>query len=110
LGFPTPQDATTNGAATGTTQLYGGAAAAAAAAAAGRPPAKPVCKTVHAWVLVMPGKRDIQDPFFVEPTTVSRGGMQQLPCFLMLRHPMRVFAFHSAGWLKHQREVKERVG
>ncbi len=51
--------------------VMGGEAAAAAAAAAGRPPRLPVCKNMHAWVLVMPGKRDIGDPFFVEPTTVG---------------------------------------
>jgi hypothetical protein len=71
VDYDSTQDAGANGAALGTTQLVGGAAAAAAAAAAGRPPVKPVCKTVHAWVLVMPGKRDILDPFFVEPTTVG---------------------------------------
>lgn len=30
-----------------------------------------VCKTVHAWVLVMAGKRDVQESVFLEPTTVS---------------------------------------
>lgn len=31
------------------------------------------CKTVHAWVLVMPGKRDVTEPIFLEPTTVRVG-------------------------------------
>jgi hypothetical protein len=35
------------------------------------PAPKGPCKTVHAWVLVMPGKRDIAEPLFIETTTVS---------------------------------------
>jgi len=32
---------------------------------------KKLCKNVHAWVLVMPGKRNVSEPLFIETTTVS---------------------------------------
>jgi hypothetical protein len=28
-----------------------------------------MCKFVHAWVLVLPGKRDITEAVFIEPST-----------------------------------------
>ena len=36
--------------------------------------AAPICRTVHAWVLVMTGKRDVTEAVFIEPTTGRRCG------------------------------------
>lgn len=30
------------------------------------------CRRVHAWVLVMAGKRDVTEPIFIEPSTARR--------------------------------------
>jgi len=42
------------------------------------PPPKP-CKNVHAWVLVMPGTRNVTEPIFIETTTGQKYSLQDSP-------------------------------
>ncbi|KAL6761433.1 hypothetical protein V8C86DRAFT_3131553 [Haematococcus lacustris] len=82
-GSPEPEGVAADGQAA--VEATAAAASGAPAAAPARPPVlnwrnpQGASKLVHAWVLVMPGKRDASEPMFVEPSTGRKYPVQQSP-------------------------------